>query len=126
MRRGRSLWSTVLAIVLVFALAPPGLARTVAGRIAAIDLERRTLTVEPEGADRVTLLVDESSVIELDGDEGASLDDLFEGDEVTAAELRELSSGRLLLVRATVVSRPAPAPEDDGAGDPDDAGHAGS
>lgn len=95
-----------LALVLPFVLAAAP--ARVSGLITALDLERDTLVVQDPVAGDLTLLVDEATVIVLDGDDQAILDDLFEGDEILSATVRELNSGRLYLVEAQVTSRPAP------------------
>ena len=109
--------AAVAALPLGFAAAPAA----ISGRITEVDVSARTLTVHDAKAGKVQLLVDESTVIVLDGDENAVLEDLFAGDEIVTGSVKELASGRLLLARATVTSR---VPDD--AADADDAEADGS
>lgn len=92
-------------------------ARDLSGPITKVDLDARTLTFTDAVAGPVTVLVDENSVIDLDGDDQAALDDLFAGDEVVRAAVKKLASGRLLLDRAVVTSKPGPPASDEEAGD---------
>lgn len=97
-------------LVAALAAGPVGaaapVASNIAGPITRIDLEERTLTISDPEAGAVTLLVDGTTVIVLDGEDDATLDDLFAGDEVESARVRVLSGGRFYLERATVRSRP--------------------
>ncbi len=89
-----------------------------AGKITKVDIQSRTLTFEDATAGALTLQADEKSVIVLDGDEQATLDDLFEGDEILSATVRELPSGKLLLIKAAVTSQPATTGDDPGEDEP--------
>ena len=90
----------------------------VSGKITKVDIQARTLTVEDATAGPLTFLVDEKTVIVLDGDEQATLDDLFEGDEVLSASARELTSGKFLLLKASVTSQPPAGGYEPGEGTP--------
>ncbi len=92
----------------------------VTGKITKVDIQARTLTVDDAAAGPLSFLVDEKTVIVLDGDEQATLDDLFEGDEVLSATARELSSGKLLLLKATVTSQPPAGGDEPGEGPQDE------
>ncbi|RMG45496.1 MAG: hypothetical protein D6718_07240 [Acidobacteria bacterium] len=76
----------------------------ITGTIVGIDLESRTLAIrDPEGG-RVVFEVPEEAEIVLDGEEGAVLEDLFEGDVVEEGLIKPTRSGRYYLVRARVTS----------------------
>ncbi len=112
-----------LVLAFVFVCVALGVANaaapaTISGKITSVDIEARTLSVKDPNSGPLVLLVDEHTVIVLDGDEQASLDDLFEGDEVQSAAVRETAAGKLLLVRAVVTSQP-PAPGEEDPGDQD-------
>lgn len=97
-----------LAILLVAppipaAGAPPA---TISGVVAAVDLDGRSMTVKDPKAGEVVLLVPDNAVIVLDGDEQAVLEDVFEGDIVENATLRDLGQGKLALVKAVVSTAP--------------------
>ncbi len=106
----------LLALLAVAAAAgiSPGAGRaTIAGKITNVDVHTRTLTVADASAKKeVTMLVNDDSVIVLDGDDEAGLDDLYEGDTVQAATVRDLGGGRLLLIKAIVESRPEAGDDD--------------
>jgi hypothetical protein len=110
MRIGRLPLSITAVLLFAFAivLAASEAERTVSGRITAVDTEARTLTVRDPAAGELKLVVDEATAIVLDGDGDATLDDLFEGDDVVSATVRELADGRLYLVKAAVTSQPSP------------------
>jgi hypothetical protein len=89
-----------LTTVLLAGAAP----NRISGTITAVNLRARTFTVMDSSARRITILVDRQSTIVLDGDAEATLDDLFPGDEVSSAKVRQRTDGRLLLVKAVVSS----------------------
>lgn len=79
----------------------------ISGKITNVDVHRRTLTVADRDAKKdITVLVNGDSVIVLDGDDEAGLDDLFEGDRVDEAAVRDRGNGQLVLIKAIVTSRP--------------------
>ncbi len=106
----------LLALLAVAAAAgiSPGAGRaTIAGKITNVDVHTRTLTVADASAKKeVTMLVNDDSVIVLDGDDEAGLDDLYEGDTVQAATVEDIGGGRLLLIEAIVESRPEAGDDD--------------
>ena len=103
-----------LAVAVAALLLLPGAAPAkVTGKIVRVDIQARTMTVEDPSAGKLTLAVDEKSVIVLDGDEQATLDDLFEGDDVLAATVRQAANGKMFLVRATVTSQPPKGNDED-------------
>ncbi len=111
-------------IALVFALSAPGLLlaaapAAISGVVTAVDLDGRTLTVKDPKAGEVVVLVPDGAVIVLDGDEQAVLEDVFEGDIVEEATVREAGQGKLALVKAVVST--APEEDEDDAGGAEDA-----
>jgi len=86
---------------------------SISGVVAAVDLDERTMTVKDPKAGAVVVLVPDNAVIVLDGDEQAVLEDVFEGDIVESATLRDLGQGKLALVKAVVST----APEEDEEGE---------
>jgi len=106
--------AAALVVLAVLLAAPPAPAAgtppaTISGVVAAVDLDGRTLTVKDPKAGEVVVLVPDNAVIVLDGDEQAVLEDVFEGDIVENATLRDLGQGKLALVKAVVST----APEED-------------
>ena len=89
-------------------------APSLAGRIVKVDVDGRSLTVRSEAGAETALVVDDKSVIVLDGDAQAILEDLFEGDDLLSAAVRRAEDGRLVVVKAVVTSKPSPD-DDDGA-----------
>lgn len=104
--------AALLGVSAAAALAAP--APPLAGKIVKVDVEGRSLTVRSEAGTETSLVVDDKSVIVLDGDAAAILEDLFEGDDLLSATVRRAESGRLVLVKAVVTSKPSPD-DDDGA-----------
>jgi hypothetical protein len=100
---------------LLFAAAPPA----ISGVVTAVDLDGRTLTVKDPKAGEFVVLVPDGAVIVLDGDEQAVLEDVFEGDIVEHATVREAGQGKLALVKAVVST--APEEDEDDAGEAEDA-----
>jgi hypothetical protein len=92
----------IAAAVAVWA-AVPG---TISGPIVAVDLNGRTITVKDPKVKEITVEVPKDAVIVLDGDEKAILDDVFEGDILKSATLREDRSGKPFVVKAVIVSNP--------------------
>jgi hypothetical protein len=86
---------------IAIALAVPN---SISGKITAIDLHGRTMTVKDNKSGTVTFEVPESAQIVLDGDKDQRLEDLFEGDLVEKATLKQVDS-RLVLVSAVVTSK---------------------
>lgn len=93
-------------VVLVLFVLGGAAPEKLAGPITTVDVKARTLTLRDSDRGEATLLVDDASVIVLDGDDKAVLEDLFPGDRVDSATVRELNGGRLLLLRAVVTSGP--------------------
>ncbi|MCU0222700.1 MAG: hypothetical protein MUF27_01220 [Acidobacteria bacterium] len=111
--------AAALPLALALALAAPGLApaaapASISGVVAAVDLDGRTLTVKDPKAGEVVVLVPDGAVIVLDGDEQAVLEDVFEGDVVEHATVREAGQGKLALVKAVIST--APEEDEDDAG----------
>jgi hypothetical protein len=103
--RRRPVLVVALPLVLALALLAGAAPAKISGKIVEVNLHARTLVLANLAPkEKVTLLVDDQSVIVLDGDDKAELDDLYEGDEVVSAKVRELTNGRLLLLKATVTS----------------------
>lgn len=75
---------------------------TISGVIESVDLEERSITVKDPKAGEVVVIVPDDAIIVLDGDEKAVLDDLFEGDVVESATVRDVGEGKVALVKAVV------------------------
>ncbi|HNX19939.1 MAG TPA: hypothetical protein PKG80_06670 [Acidobacteriota bacterium] len=105
-------FAAALVVSAAVALAAP--APSLAGRIVKVDVDGRSLTVRSEAGAETALVVDDKSVIVLDGDAQAILEDLFEGDDLLSAAVRRAEDGRLVVVKAVVTSKPSPD-DDDGA-----------
>jgi hypothetical protein len=121
--RGRAVLLPVLAVLAVLLSAPPPAAAgaapaSVSGVVTAVDLDARTMTVKDPGAGAVVVLVPDSAVIVLDGDEQAVLEDVFEGDIVENATLRDLGQGKVALVKAVVSTAPEEGEEDEAPPEP--------
>jgi hypothetical protein len=95
---------------------PTGLAgdatSVLSGVVVAVDLDGRTLTVKDPKAGSVVVHVTEKAVIVLDGDEQAVLEDVFEGDVVESATLRDAGQGKPVLVKAVISTAPEEDEED--------------
>lgn len=108
--------SALAALALLFAVVSAAWAAsppTISGVVTAVDLDERTMTVKDAKAGPVVLLVPDNAVIVLDGDEQAVLEDVFEGDIVESATLKDVGQGKLALVKAVVSTAPE-EDEDDG------------
>lgn len=81
---------------------------TVSGKIVEVDLHGRTITVKDAKAGKVVIDVPEKAKLVLDGDDQAILEDVFTGDVVEKANVREAGSGRLVLVSAVISSKREP------------------
>ncbi len=104
---------SLLAVAAAAGFSPGAGRASIAGKITNVDVHTRTLTVADASAKKeVTMLVNEDSVIVLDGDDEAGLDDLYEGDTVQAATVEDIGGGRLLLIEAIVESRPEAGDDD--------------
>gem|GEM_PF-6153718 len=117
MRTGwRTAGGTILLLALALALPVTRAASVahVSGTILEVDLDEETMTVRDPSRGDLVIEVPEDAAIVLDGEEGAILDDLFEGDVVEDAEVRVLDSGTLVLVRATVTSTTDDELDEDG------------
>lgn len=101
--------SLVLLCTAVAVLATGAPPTVISGVVAAVDLDERTMTVKDPKVGEVVVLVPDGAVLVLDGDEQAVLEDVFEGDIVENATLRDLGQGKLALVKAVVST----APEED-------------
>jgi hypothetical protein len=121
--RRAALLSALLALGVLRAVPPSaaagGAPESISGVVTAVDLDGRTMTVKDPRAGAVVLLVPDSAVIVLDGDEQAVLEDVFEGDIVEEATVREAGQGKLTLVKAVVST--APEEDEDDAGGAEDA-----
>jgi hypothetical protein len=82
---------------------PPG---SISGVVTAVDLDGRSMTVKDPRAGEVVVLVPDNAVIVLDGDEQAVLEDVFDGDIIESATLRDLGQGKLALVKAVISTAP--------------------
>jgi hypothetical protein len=121
--RGRAVLLPALAVLAIQLSAPPPAAAgaapaSVSGVVTAVDLDARTMTVKDPGAGAVVVLVPDSAVIVLDGDEQAVLEDVFEGDIVENATLRDLGQGKVALVKAVVSTAPEEGEEDEAPPEP--------
>ena len=123
--RRTALLSALAAIVLPLAVSPAaaagGTPASISGVVTAVDLDGRTMTVKDPKAGAVVLLVPDSAVIVLDGDEQAVLEDVFEGDIVESATLRDLGQGKLALVKAVVSTAPEEDEDDEAPPEPEPA-----
>lgn len=111
--RRAALLAALAVFVLALAILPPaaagGTPDSISGVVTAVDLDARTMTVKDPRAGAVVVLVPDSATIVLDGDEQAVLEDVFDGDIVESATLRDLGQGKVALVKAVVST----APEED-------------
>lgn len=105
----KALWLVLILAVLLLGAA----AGILKGTITKVDVGAGVFTIEDSEGKESRITVDDASVIVLDGDDQAIIDDLFEGDVVVSARVRELDDGRLLLVRAEITSPPASPDENE-------------
>jgi hypothetical protein len=121
--RGRAVLLPALAVLAIQLSAPPPAAAgaapaPISGVVTAVDLDARTMTVKDPAAGAVLVLVPDNAVIVLDGDEQAVLEDVFEGDIVENATLRDLGQGKVALVKAVVSTAPEEGEEDEAPPEP--------
>ena len=123
--RRAALLSALLALGGLLAVPPSaaagGAPESISGVVTAVDLDGRSMTVKDPKAGAVVLLVPDSAVIVLDGDEQAVLEDVFEGDIVESATLRDLGQGKLALVKAVVSTAPEEDEDDEAPPEPEPA-----
>jgi len=114
-RRIATACGLILLLATVFASAGPP---TISGVIQSVDLDERSMTVKDPKAGEVVVVVPDDAVIVLDGDEKAVLDDLFEGDVVETATVRDVGEGKVALVKAVVSTTSEGDPSDEHDEDP--------
>ncbi|MFN7964104.1 MAG: hypothetical protein U0V87_00235 [Acidobacteriota bacterium] len=102
--------SMLLALICWFGLVVSAAAgpTAVSGKIVEVDLHGRTMTVKDAKAGRVLIEVPEKAKLVLDGDDQAILEDVFNGDVVEKATVRDGGGGRLVLVSAVISSKREP------------------
>ena len=123
--RRAALLAALAALFLPLAVPPPaaagGTPDSVSGVVTAVDLDARTMTVKDPRAGAVVVLVPDNATIVLDGDEQAVLEDVFEGDVVESATLRDLGQGKVALVKAVVSTAPEEDEDDEAPPEPEPA-----